>query len=65
MIRAVLSSIADTAVVPLQDLLGLGSAARMNLPGTPSGNWRWRCDKDALTAKLAERLLKMVTMYDR
>lgn len=65
MIRAVLASIADTAVVPLQDLLGLGSAARMNLPGTPSGNWRWRCKKDALTAELAQRLLKLVTIYDR
>ena len=65
MIRAVLSSIADTAVIPAQDLLGLGNAARMNLPGAPSGNWRWRCKKDALTPALAERLLKMVTMYDR
>ena len=65
MIRAVLASIADTAVIPLQDLLGLGSAARMNLPGTPSGNWRWRCKKDALTAELAQRLLKLVTIYDR
>jgi 4-alpha-glucanotransferase len=65
MIRAVLSSVADTTVIPMQDLLGLGSEARMNLPGTPSGNWRWRCKKEALTVELAERLLKMVTMYDR
>jgi len=65
MIRAVLASIADTAVIPAQDLLGLGSSARMNLPGTPSGNWRWRCKKGALTPELAQRLLKMVTMYDR
>ncbi len=42
MIRAVLASVADTAIVPLQDVLGLGSEARMNLPGTVSGNWRWR-----------------------
>jgi 4-alpha-glucanotransferase len=42
MIRAVLASVADVAIVPLQDVLGLGSAARMNLPGTVSGNWKWR-----------------------
>jgi 4-alpha-glucanotransferase len=37
-----MASVADTAVVPVQDLLGLGSEARMNRPGTASGNWRWR-----------------------
>ena len=42
MIRAALSSAADTAIIPLQDLLGLGSEARMNLPATESGNWTWR-----------------------
>ena len=41
-IRAVLASVADTAIVPVQDLLGLGSDARMNRPGTDTGNWRWR-----------------------
>ena len=41
-IRAALASVADTAIVPAQDLLGLGSEARMNRPGTVSGNWRWR-----------------------
>ena len=41
-IRAVLSSVADTAIIPLQDVLGLGSEARMNTPNTMSGNWRWR-----------------------
>jgi 4-alpha-glucanotransferase len=38
----VLSSVADTAVVPLQDLLGLGTEARMNLPNSTTGNWTWR-----------------------
>ena len=42
MIRAVLASVADVAIVPLQDVLGLGSEARMNLPGKVSGNWKWR-----------------------
>ena len=65
MIRGILSSIANTAIVPLQDLLGLGTEARMNLPGTPGGNWRWRCREDALTPELAQRLREMVTLYDR
>ena len=65
LIRGVMSSIANTAVIPLQDLLGLGSEARMNLPGTSSGNWRWRCRKGAMTGELAERLRELVTLYDR
>ena len=65
LIRGVMSSVANTAIVPLQDLLGLGTEARMNLPGTPSGNWRWRCKSGALTDELASRLHEMATMYDR
>ena len=48
MIRAVMASVADVAIVPLQDVLGLGSEARMNLPGTVSGNWKWRYRPGAL-----------------
>ena len=51
--RAVLNSAADTAIIPMQDLLGLGSEARTNTPGEPAGNWAWRCPSDALTEKLA------------
>jgi 4-alpha-glucanotransferase len=65
MIRAVLASVADVAIVPLQDVLGLGSAARMNLPGTVSGNWKWRYRPGALTEKLSERLQSLVNLYDR
>jgi 4-alpha-glucanotransferase len=65
LIRGAMSSIAGTAVIPVQDLLGLGSEARMNLPGTSSGNWRWRCRKGALTGELAERLRELATLYDR
>jgi 4-alpha-glucanotransferase len=65
LIRAILSSIANTAVIPLQDVLGLGSAARMNLPGTSSGNWRWRARSGALTDELAAKLRQMNTVYDR
>jgi 4-alpha-glucanotransferase len=63
-IRAVLASVADTAIVPLQDLLGLGSEARMNLPNT-QGNWTWRCKQDALTEDHSERLRGMTGAYGR
>lgn len=65
MIRAVLASVAGIAIFPLQDVLGLGSAARMNLPGTVSGNWKWRYRPDALNAELSARLRALVTLYDR
>jgi 4-alpha-glucanotransferase len=56
LVRLCLSSRARVSVVPLQDLLGLGSDARMNRPGTRTGNWSWRMAPDALTPRLAERL---------
>ena len=65
MIRAVLASVADMAIVPLQDVLGLGSEARMNLPGTVSGNWKWRVRPGALTPELSARLRTLVTLYGR
>ncbi|HVJ07071.1 MAG TPA: 4-alpha-glucanotransferase [Acidisarcina sp.] len=64
-IRAALASVANTAIVPLQDLLGLGTDARMNLPGTSSGNWRWRCKPGALTPELAKQLRQLVLLYER
>lgn len=65
MIRAVLASVANLAVVPMQDVLGLGTAARMNLPGTVSGNWKWRYRPGALTSDLSTRLRTLVTLFDR
>lgn len=65
MIRAIMASVANVAIVPLQDVLGLGTEARMNLPGTVSGNWKWRYRSGALTDALSERLRSLVTMYDR
>ena len=56
MIREALASQADTAIVPAQDLLELGSEARMNFPGIAKGNWGWRLKDGALTQKLAQRL---------
>lgn len=64
-IRALLSSVADTAIIPLQDVLGLGNEARMNLPNSTTGNWSWRYRKGALTEELGERLLKLTRLYGR
>ena len=55
-VRAALASQADTATVPAQDLLELGSEARMNFPGIAIGNWQWRMKDGALTPELAQRL---------
>ena len=60
MIRTALESPARTAVVPMQDVLGLGSEARMNTPSEPEGNWEWRMVEGALTNERAERLRKLV-----
>jgi 4-alpha-glucanotransferase len=64
-IRAVLASVADTVIVPAQDLLGLGSEARMNRPGTTGGNWRWRLRPGQLTPAILNRLAEMSAIYDR
>ena len=64
-IRALMSSVADTVIFPLQDVLGLGSKARMNLPATPSGNWRWRFAGGVLTAELSRKLRELTETYER
>jgi 4-alpha-glucanotransferase len=64
-IRAVMASVAEVAMFPAQDVLGLGSEARMNLPGTASGNWRWRLAPGMLTEAHSERLREMAQTYDR
>jgi 4-alpha-glucanotransferase len=65
MIRAALMSVADTAIVPLQDVLGIGSEGRMNLPGRGTGNWRWRFRRGALGDGLAQRLGELTRIYGR
>lgn len=65
LIRAVLASVANTAVVPLQDVLGLGTEARMNLPNSTEGNWAWRYKAGALTADLETRLRELTELYGR
>lgn len=64
-IRAALGSVADTAVIPMQDYLGLGSEARMNTPSTLGDNWKWRMKKDAFSGKLAEQMREVTTLYGR
>jgi 4-alpha-glucanotransferase len=64
-IRTLMASVADTVVFPMQDVLGLGSEARMNTPSTASGNWRWRMRSEALSAGAAARLRDMAAIYDR
>jgi len=65
LIRTALASVANLAIVPLQDVLGLGSEARMNVPARASGNWRWRFTTGQLTPEIAQLLRKMVRLYDR
>jgi 4-alpha-glucanotransferase len=65
LVRLASASVAETAIVPLQDLLGLGSAARMNRPGQPGGNWRWRYTPDMLTEELAHRARTLGALYGR
>ncbi len=64
-IRAALASVADTAIVPAQDLLGLGSDARMNRPGTIGGNWRWRLLAGQFSGDIARKLAVMAETYER
>ena len=64
-IRAAFSSIARMAIVPLQDFLGLGSNARMNIPSQSDGNWGWRFSPGTLTDALADKLALLSTVNDR
>lgn len=64
-IRAAFVSVADVAIAPLQDVLRLGSEARMNRPGSAIGNWSWRFTGDQLSDGLADGLRHFVEMYGR
>lgn len=65
LIRAALSSVAVTAIIPLQDILGLSSAARLNTPGTVGENWGWRFSPQDLTEDSAIRLKALTENYAR
>lgn len=64
-IRLAWGSVADIALVPMQDLLGLGNEARMNFPSSEGGNWQWRVVDEQLTATIIERLAEMTVLYGR
>jgi 4-alpha-glucanotransferase len=65
LINAALMSVADTAIIPFQDILKLGSEARMNIPGTPFDNWEWRFSWDMLPQDLAATVRSRITRYGR
>lgn len=64
-IRTAMASVSDTCIIPMQDYLGLGSEARINIPSTLGMNWRWRMLPDAFTVELAKRIRKMTKLYGR
>ena len=65
MIRGAMSSVGDLAVILIQDMLGLGSEARINTPSTLGGNWLWRCGSGVLSDELARRLYHETELYGR
>lgn len=65
LMRGAWSSVAELAIVPMQDLIGLGSEARLNTPSTIGDNWKWRATEEQIDNKLAKRLLKYMVMYGR
>lgn len=65
MIKLAISSSAVFSIIPMQDVLGLGSEARMNRPGVAYGNWSWRVRKEQITKKISERLYELSRLYSR
>jgi 4-alpha-glucanotransferase len=65
MIRVILASVARTAILPMQDILGLGSKARMNTPATGDSNWQWRLKDGEASDVVMEKLREMTRIYGR
>ncbi|NBI84676.1 4-alpha-glucanotransferase [Lachnospiraceae bacterium] len=65
MMRGAWASVSDLAVVPMQDILGLGNEARMNTPSTLGCNWKWRMKHKMVTKRLAHKIAKYMKMYGR
>ena len=63
LIKLALKSNANTVIIPLQDIMGLDSSARMNIPGTNSGNWRWRFNWDLLTSESMDKMRDLTLKY--
>ena len=65
MVRAALSCVADTCIIPLQDYLGLDNSARINQPSTFGKNWKWRLDPETIDDALAQRIRSLCSLYGR
>lgn len=65
LIRAAMASVAQMSIVPMQDVLGLGTEHRMNVPGVQEGNWRWRFDWDMVRKGLSADLVELIKLYGR
>jgi 4-alpha-glucanotransferase len=65
LIRAALASVARLAILPMQDILELGSEHRMNMPGTTANNWTWQFDWEQVPADLPGRLRQLIQLYGR
>jgi 4-alpha-glucanotransferase len=64
-IQAIMTSVAQICLIPLQDVLDLGTEARMNVPGRAKGNWDWRYSSNAITSKLTSRLRDLTEVSGR
>ncbi len=65
LIRSAMASVADIAIFPIQDVLGLNTEARMNVPGTANGNWGYRLKAELLTSTVAAKLARLTETYER
>ena len=66
MIRGSIASVANTAIIPMQDIMGLDDSARMNLPSSVgSANWSWRYDPSRMQGWMMDRLREMIEIYGR
>jgi 4-alpha-glucanotransferase len=65
LMRQAMGSIANLSIIPMQDVLGLGSESRMNMPGVATGNWAWRYQEEALTEELRQRLNTLTHRFGR
>jgi 4-alpha-glucanotransferase len=65
LIRLAMQSVADTAIIPIQDYLDIGSDGRINIPSTLGGNWSWRVLPGELTPELAEKMREFASVYGR
>ena len=65
MIKATLATVADTVIIPIQDYLGMGSEARINVPSTLGTNWKWRLLKEDINDELLEKIRNITLVYER